>query len=233
MSRYVQPAFKGASPYAANYAVAGARSIDVTSPDDTVDMPEQVDEFLQARGNVAPSDALCVIDFGGNDVRDALQAALLGGDPNAIIENAVFSIVTNMLGLYAAGARKFLVLNVADIGQLPSIRILDGQLQAGGLVIGLATILSQVFNTELDALLGLLLPPDVEFAKLDVFSTVHGLVADPPNFGLVNVTDACITPNVPPFSCKKPDQYLFWDGIHPTKAVHTIFADVAGFVLGQ
>jgi phospholipase/lecithinase/hemolysin len=232
MSRYVQPAYKGASPHAANYAVAGARSIDVTSPDDTVDMPEQVDEFLQARGNVAPSDALYVIDFGGNDVRDALQAALLGGAPGPIIGNAVSSIVTHMLGLYAAGARKFLVVNVADIGQIPSIRILDGQLQAGGMVIGLATQLSEGFNTGLDALLAAFLPPDVELAKLDVFGTVRGLVADSSTFGLVNVTDACITPNVPPFSCKKPDQYLFWDGVHPTKAVHAIFADVAVDVLG-
>jgi hypothetical protein len=52
---------------AANYAVAGARARDVA---ETFDLPEQVAAYLQDVRNNAPSDALYVIDFGGNDVRD-------------------------------------------------------------------------------------------------------------------------------------------------------------------
>jgi phospholipase/lecithinase/hemolysin len=47
------------------------------------------------------------------------------------------------------------------------------------------------------------------------------------------VTTACVTPYVPPFTCESPDEYLFWDGIHPTKAVHAIIAAEAGSVLAQ
>jgi len=41
-------------------------------------MPEQIAGFLAEHGNVAPSDALYAIDFGDDDVRDALGLAALG-----------------------------------------------------------------------------------------------------------------------------------------------------------
>jgi phospholipase/lecithinase/hemolysin len=33
-----------------------------------------------------------------------------------------------------------------------------------------------------------------------------------------------VTPNVAPFRCYDADAFLFWDGIHPTKAGHAILA---------
>lgn len=42
-----------------------------------------------------------------------------------------------------------------------------------------------------------------------------------------DVRDACLTPNVAPFTCENPDNYRFWDGIHPTKAGHAILAEEA------
>jgi len=48
---------------------------------------------------------------------------------------------------------------------------------------------------------------------------------------LAAATRACVTPFVPPFTCGSPDEFLFWDGIHPTKAVHGIIAQEAASVL--
>jgi phospholipase/lecithinase/hemolysin len=47
----------------------------------------------------------------------------------------------------------------------------------------------------------------------------------------MNVTDACIdvfTGTV----CEPASRYLFWDGIHPTRAGHAILAEEAARVLG-
>lgn len=89
------------------------------------------------------------------------------------------------------------------------------------------------FNLNLAALLDdlSLVFPALEIAQLNVFQTLHEIVGDPDAFGLNNVIDACVMPNLPPFACKKPKRYLFWDGIHPTRATHRIFAREAAEVL--
>ena len=222
LSRYVRPAFRGSSPHATNYAVGGARARDIP---DTLDMTEQVAAFLNDLRNRTPSEALFVIDFGGNDVRDALAA----GNPG-ILNDALDAIADNVAALYAVGARKFLFLTVANIGSLPSVRILDDMIPAD--VAEAATDLTVGFNAGLNLIIESL-PADVEVAVLDVFQKVEELIANPSAFGLTEVEEACIMPNMPPFRCKKPNHYLFWDGIHPTKAVHAIFAEEALNVLSD
>ena len=51
-------------------------------------------------------------------------------------------------------------------------------------------------------------------------------------FGFSNVTESCITPEVIRRAiCSKPDEYLFWDGIHPTRIAHAILARRAEEIL--
>jgi phospholipase/lecithinase/hemolysin len=74
--------------------------------------------------------------------------------------------------------------------------------------------------------------PEIEITTLDAFQLLNGIVATPAAFGLTNVEDACLQPGVPPFRCQGVDEYLFWDGIHPTATAHGIVADQAAFLLG-
>ncbi len=231
----VEPAFTGLDG-ATNYAVNRARAwnSDVRVNGIDVSLSAQVGRFLQHVGHVAPPDALYVVEMGSNDVRDALEAFAFGGDGGVIMSDALTAIGARLQDLYLAGARRFLILNVPDIALTPAVRQLDSQFPGAGIAL-LASGLSRNFSSQLGNIADALaaqVGSGGSVKTLDVFTKVHEIVDDPGAFGLVNVTQTCIMPNVPPFTCLNPAQYLFWDGIHPTKAGHAIIAQQAAGVPG-
>ena len=234
MAASAKPALANESKKAANYAVGGARARNTDHP---FDLGEQTGAFLGDRGGVAPSSALYVVEMGGNDIRDAIAAFVgAGGGANgtfaaqAVIQDALQSIASNIFALWSAGARTFLVANAPNLGLTPAIRGLDA---ASPGAAALAAGLSQGFNAGLE---GNVLPdlarlPGIELLRLDVYGKLQAIVASPEAFGLTNVTAACITPDVAPYHCKDFKDYLFWDGIHPTAAAHAIVAQEAAVAL--
>ncbi|MCK9294170.1 MAG: SGNH/GDSL hydrolase family protein [Desulfobulbaceae bacterium] len=224
-----RPAFQVADGLAANYAVGGARA---REDDLNMNLASQVQAFF-VRFPEAPADALYAVEMGSNDIRDALLA-----DPHSepgpagVLEEALTAIATAMLDLYDAGARKFLVLNGADISLTPAVRQLDTLMPGAAFS---ARLLSITFNTGLENLLQNLEAtlPDIEIRRLDMYGQLNAYATDPGGFGLTEVAAACVTPNLAPFACHDPDEYLFWDGVHPTRAVHAIFAREAASVLAE
>lgn len=236
----VRPAYRSESRKATNYAVGAARACDAPT-DQNVNLADQVGAFLNDVGGAAPSDALYVIEMGGNDLRDAIVAALTvlqgGGSIQAaiaaaspILQCAQQAIQDQMLALYAAGARNFLVWTVPDPGLTPAIRSLGpGAMQV-------AETLTAMFNSQalvptvqgLDNVIA-----DLEVTILDVFGLLNDMSQNPQAFGLTNTTNACVMPNEEPYFCQAADEYLFWDGIHPTRAGHAIVAQAAARVLAE
>jgi phospholipase/lecithinase/hemolysin len=224
----VRPAFVGSNLNATNYAVGAARARDDGV---NLNLPAQVGAFLQQYGGAAPSDGLYVIEMGGNDVRDAFVAFASGGDGSAVLQDALVSIAIQIRTLHAAGAQKFLVWRTPNVGATPALRTLD-LLSPGAAAF--ATLLTQVFNVGLDGVVAdLEALPGIEIARLDAYALINDLVARPTEFGLTNVTHACVTPTIAPFTCDRPDEFLFWDGIHPTRAVHAITAQEAARALAH
>jgi phospholipase/lecithinase/hemolysin len=226
MARYLvlsgnaRPAIQNPGMEASNYATGGARAVHFPC---RFNLPDQVGAYL-GKFPQTSNQTLVVIEIGANDVRDALAS----GDPTHIA-NAIGSLSTSIIQLYGSGAKKFLVLNVPDIGKTPAVRKLDlifPQLH----IPAAAQALSQAYNNGLAlAVQGLRanLGPGIDIRILDIYSTLNDVLTRPEYYGFLNTTDACVTPNQAPFTCAQPDTYVFWDGIHPTKALHAIVAKQA------
>lgn len=226
----VRPAYASSNQNATNYAVGSARAYDDGI---NVNLTDQVNAFLADTGGVAPSDALYVIEMGSSDIRDAIVAFQTGGSgaAQAILQQAIQSIAANIQRLYSAGARQFLVWIPPNVALTPALQSLA---RINPAVLQLATFLTTSFNSALTGTLTALSQlPGIDITRLDAYTLLNQIVADPVSYGLTSVTTACLTPNVAPFFCQNADEYLFWDGIHPSRAAHTIAAQEAARVLAQ
>ena len=218
---------------ASNYAVGGATAANLIDLGGSqFPLGTQVDLFLSDVRGSAPADALYVIAIGGNDIR----AALAFGP--GVLNMALASVGENIAKLHHAGARKFLIWNVPNLGLTPAIQRLDPFVCAAlaapaGCLIGSAAQASAGYNAGLGAVLQQVRAlPEIEIVQFDLFGSLEAIVANPGRFGLKDATTACIRPNVPPlFRCAQPDRHLFWDGIHPTRAGHAIIAFLVGKTL--
>ena len=55
----------------------------------------------------------------------------------------------------------------------------------------------------------------------------NSLVKNAGNLGFTNLTDSCLSSLNPPIVCSNPDQYVYWDSIHPTAIAHEKIANLA------
>jgi outer membrane lipase/esterase len=204
-----------------NYAFGGARARDGASP--IPSLSQQVGMYLGNHDNISVTRQFVVI--GGNDVRDAISAYLTDGAVAAgeIIVDAVTAISDNIQSLAATGAHDFLVGNVPDLGKVPAVTAL------GQPASQLASALTIQFNDALERTLVMLETElDIHITRLDLFSFINSVVTDPGAYGLLNVTGSCLTPSEHVDAiCDHPDNFLFWDGIHPTRAAHLLIANEA------
>lgn len=224
LSGNARPALRNVGLNASNYAVGGARAADYPC---RFNLSDQLAVYQQDFPEVTDN-TLFIFELGGNDVRDALAAQ----DPSLIAE-ALGNINSAVQMLYSQGARHFLLVNVPAIGATPAVKMLDDQFGGVGFIINAANNLTQAFNANLAQLqtglnAGL---PAIDVRTLDLYALLNSIIDNPADYGITNTNDACVTPAVAPYKCKKPDNYLFWDGIHPTKVVHDIMAQKAAEVL--
>ena len=131
-----------------------------------------------------------------------------GGPDDFITGGSVAIGVADELAIVSAlqgvGATHILVPGMPDMGLTPKFYGNPA-----------ATAFSFAFDQALQANL----PKGVTY--FDTFGFMHLVVSNPGAFGFTDVTDPCLVGLTP---CSNPNQYLFWDDLHPTTAADAILA---------
>jgi phospholipase/lecithinase/hemolysin len=197
-----------------DYAYGGAKTTGTSFPTSLVvqDIDDQVNDYVAHHNGAA--NTLYVVLAGAND--------MLVTTPN--VTASVGSLQTSMEKLYTDGARQFLVINLPPLGYTP-------RYNGSQSTVTTYNTRSQQFNAALAAMLAGLKTshPSIAMNQLDVYSLVNAARANPSLYGLTNVT-ASAAPGLSPGDTSydtsqlvpNPNQYLFWDDLHPTTAVHQI-----------
>ncbi len=197
-----------------DYAYGGAKTTGTSFPTSLVvqDIDDQVNDYVSHHNGTA--NTLYVMLAGAND--------LIGGQTNMSVPVGVLQ--TSMEKLYTDGARQFLVINLPPLGYTP-------RYNGSQSTITTYNTRSQQFNTALASMLTTLkgAHPTIALNQLDVYSLMSDARANPAVYGLTNVT-ASAAPGLQPGATSydtsqlvpNPNQYLFWDDLHPTAAVHLI-----------
>ena len=165
----------------------------------------QIGNYLSS--NTPASNGLFVVWGGGNDFIDGQT------DPSVPVNN----IVQHVTALANAGAKTVIVPNLPALGEIPRFRgtanestmnNLSGQFNS--MLKTSLTTLSTTFNIHID--------------QLDVANFFSSAIANPSAYGFTNVTTPADNNGT---VVSNPDQYLFWDDIHPTRVGHQLLANVA------
>ncbi|MBA3963082.1 MAG: SGNH/GDSL hydrolase family protein [Chthoniobacterales bacterium] len=202
-----------------DYAFGGATTGDGTSARTVISNPDpfvggeltvdvdnvgkQVGDYIAA--NTPDANALYIVWGGGNDFFDDNSL-----DNVPVVAANVAGLVQQ---LAEAGARSILVPNVPPLGLVPHYK--DDPETAAALNAAAASYRDQL-NTSLDATVATLAGEGITITlyRFDVYGLFYRLAANPEDYDFTNVTDSDQGGDT------SPDQYLFWDDIHPTTAGH-------------
>lgn len=181
---------------------------------------KQTRHYALNEGDI-PAHHLAILSIGGNDVSLARR-------PHDVA-NAVRNIKRHVRALIIRGARHLLVPNQVDASSAPVFAQLSALQRAA---IRATTI---EFNAQLALMLDDLQSrhgPDVTIYPMDFFSLGESVFADPECFGFVDTSTPAALEYLQANGAVEIadpifDRFVFWDTIHPTKAIHFLLAQAA------
>ena len=218
----ITPSLTGGTDYAYGGAQTGTTPVHTANP---TDLSAQLTQFQGAVPHPAAS-ALYTLWIGANDLFTILgtpqitpAAAII--DANAAIAN----VATFVSGLAKDGAKTLVLVTVPDLGKVPDITA------QGVAASAAASQLSAYFDQALVSTVdGIASATGMTLDIVNSYAVIDAAVANPSAYGYSNVTAPCWTGNftdpasgtVCASSEAAQNQYLFWDGVHPTAAAHQV-----------
>lgn len=197
---------------------------------------DQVALFLSFNGQHAAPENLYVFWAGANNIYNSLDDVWSFGSFPLIATNAADAIAGNIATLASAGAKHFMWLNLPPLGQVPYINDNPDWL-IGDVGNGAGDFAALIFNNEMASDVGALESQyGIDIIVVNTNSLFNSIVANPGNYGFVNVKDAgwCGPDGVPTCTLDNPNGFLFWDDLHPTTAANQVLAKFAySYVAGQ
>lgn len=194
--------------YAFSAATTGSDNFLIPNVEGLPGLQQQIDSF-KATNTQADADALYVVWAGAVDY-------LAGGVTNPI--EPVTNLSTTVSSLADYGAKNIMVVNLPDLGKLPGS---SGDIEISTALDALSAVHNSGLNFTSDVLSQAY---NTDITYVDVNSLFKQAIAQPEEFGFTNVTDACLAENI---VCSNPNEYLFWDDIHPTTAAHKFVGELA------
>jgi phospholipase/lecithinase/hemolysin len=213
-----------------NFAYGGARTGEGFSSQGIPNIGSQISAFL-SQPDPGLGDELVLLWGGGNNFFDLLEIENPGpADVVQLINKTVTDIGNHITDLANAGAKYFVVPNIVPISATPALSTSPPEVLA--LIEGTVDALNGALAVQLASLQASLSPQGVEIIPFDTNALFQEILDDPAQFGFSNVTlpvcPACefgLSPEVDGPLLGNPDEFLFWDLIHPTTAGHQVLAE--------
>lgn len=210
--------FMGPVSGSINYAFGGARTDSQASP---MGMRVQLAQY-QSRGGVFGAGDLVSILGGANNIFQGLPAAGASSNPQGSIAPVALGAAADMnfiVGSVAqAGAGTILVTNLPKLSLTPQFRATP----AAPLADYAVTTFNGALLTGLNATAAA--RPGTNIIMMDLFKIGDVIAANPGAFGVSNVTQPCFNGVT---VCANPNDYFYFDGVHPTATGHAVIARLA------
>ncbi|XP_006356553.1 GDSL esterase/lipase 5-like [Solanum tuberosum] len=238
-----------------NFASAGSGCLAETARGFVIDLQTQLKYFQ----NVAQllkkkvgktetkqilSNAVYIFSTGSNEVLAPLSAnSTFPYSDTEYLQMIMGNLTTVFKGVYKAGGRKFVMLNLGPLGCVPSVRALN--LQKGvtnGSCMEEVTNIAKMFNSALPKMLKHLEKqlPGFKYTIFNTFKVLAESIDNPTKFGFKISEAACC--GTGPFRgifscggkrqvkeyelCKNVKDYLFFDSVHPTELAYQQFTEL-------